>query len=338
MKKVAFIFTNSREATIHNLQTGQVADTSLYGLNHLTGADHFTIPPKSMRALLFLPRLLRYDFVIAQDNLLLGYIVSWCAYIFRLRTKWFYIAINSSTLMKRHAKRPFYLFLLKNLWASYARIICLSFEQLHDFVKLGISKKHLVSLPFGVDASFFQTTSLDPEENLIVSVGRDAGRDYATLFKAASQVPYQFIVVASPKNIPPETFIPSNVRILYNKSLVEIRDLYRKAKLVVVVSKNAEVPEGSDCSGQTVILDALAAGKTVIATHRSWIADYFTPGKDLVIVKPNDSEALIREINALWRDSQKCKQLAVSGQEKVIANYTTKNFAKSLLELMNSFI
>ncbi|MEK7095354.1 MAG: glycosyltransferase, partial [Patescibacteria group bacterium] len=86
------------------------------------------------------------------------------------------------------------------------------------------------------------------------------------------------------------------------------------------------------------ILDALAAGKTVIATHRSWIADYFTPGKDLVIVKPNDSEALIREINALWRDSQKCKQLAVSGQEKVIANYTTKNFAKSLLELMNSFI
>lgn len=338
MKKIAFIFTNSREAIIHNLQTGQVADTSLYGLNHLTGADHFTIPPKSMRGLLFIPRLLRYDFVIAQDNLLLGYIVSWCAHILRLHTKWFYIAINSSTLMKRHAKRPFHLFLLKKLWSSYSRLICLSFEQLNDFAKLGISKKHLVSLPFGVDVSFFKNTNPDQEENLIVSVGRDAGRDYVTLFKVASQVPYQFIVVASPKNIPSDILIPSNVKIFYNKSLVEIRDLYRKAKLVVVVSKDAEVPEGSDCSGQTVILDALAAGKTVIATHRSWITDYFVPGKDLVVVKPHDPEALIKEINVLWRDSQRCQQLAVSGQEKVVTNYTTKNFAKSLLELMNSFV
>ncbi|MFA6315449.1 MAG: glycosyltransferase family 4 protein [Candidatus Paceibacterota bacterium] len=338
MKKVAYIFTNSREATIRNLQTGQVAGTSLYGLNHFTGVHHFTIPPKSIRALLFIPRLLRYDFVIAQDNLLLGYIVSWCSYIFRLRTRWFYIAINSSTLMKRHAQRPLHLFLLKKLWSSYARIVCLSLEQFDDFVKLGISKKNLAFVPFGVDISFFKVANEDPEENLIVSVGRDAGRDYLTLFKVAEQVPHQFVIVASLKNIPSDRPIPPNVTVLYDKSLAEIRDLYRRAKLVVVVSKDANVPDGSDCSGQTVVLDALAAGKTVIATYRPWIIDYFTPNKDLVVVEPSNHETLSEEIKTLWQDSQRCKLLATSGHDKVITNYTTKTFAKSLLEIMNSFV
>lgn len=336
--KIAFVFTSSRDEVIRRLAIGQGADTALRGFNHLTGADCFTIPSGSIKAFLFLPRLLRYDFIIAQDNLLLGYIVSICASVFKLRTKWLYTAINSSTLIKRHTNHLLRLFILKTFWLSYSKIICISLEQVNDFLSLGIPKSNLIFVPFGVDVDFFQPTDKSKEEDLIVSVGRDAGRDYQTLFRTAELIPYRFVVVASRKNISPKDPIPSNVSVLYDKSLIEIRDLYRRAKIVVIVSKDSILPEGSDCSGQTVILDALASSKIVIATRRSWITDYFVPDKDIKIVEPRDPNSLARTINTLWNDSKERERLSISGHQKVVTQYSTKVFAESLKKIMDSLI
>jgi glycosyltransferase involved in cell wall biosynthesis len=336
MSRVAFLFTSSRDESIAKAQRGQEADTALRGFNYIPGAQHFTVAPKSMRSIVFISRLLHYDFVVAQDNLLLGYVVSLCARAFRFKTQWFYVAINSSTLMRRFANHRIRLFLLKKFWASYARIICLSFEQLEDFVRLGITRDHLTFVPFGVDVRFFQSAKAVPEEALVVSVGRDMGRDYATLFAAAQRSEYRFTVVAAPKNILPELKVPANVSVLYNRSLLEIRDLYTRARLVVVASKSDDIPDGSDCSGQTVILDALAAGKAVIATRRSWISDYFVPGQDLIVVEPNDPDALAQAIDSLWHDSAKRARIAASGHDKVAAHYTTKTFADALCAIMDS--
>ena len=336
--RIVFIFTNAKDNVIRDVQAENDADTPLHGMNHFAGVEYMTIHPQSIRAALFIPRLLRYDFIIAQDNFLLGFIVSHYARLCRLKTRWLYVAIHSSTLMRRHAAHPIRLFLLKHFWASYARIICISSLQLEDFVRLGIPREHLVCIPFGVDAPFFQRAGVSREEDLIVSVGRDAGRDYATLFKAAERSNYRCIVVAGRKNIPSGMPIPTNVSVLYNRSLVEVRDLYTRARLVVVASKDDNVPDGSDCSAQTVILDALAAGKAVIATRRSWIADYFIPNQDLIVVPPDDPEALAHAIDALSRDAEKRKHLAASGHGKVEAHYTTKIFATALLGVMDSII
>lgn len=336
--RVVFLFTSPRNELISRVQTGQDADTALRGANHIPGAEYVTAPSTLIGSLLFVPRLLHYDFVIAQDNFLLGYAVSMCARVFRLKTRWLYVTLHSSTLMRRHVAHPVHLFLFKKFWASYASIICLSCEQIEDFIRFGITRERLVFVPFGVDVHFFQPTDISHEENFVVSVGRDAGRDYSTLFKAAERTNYEFIVVASQKNISSHTPIPANISVLYNRSLVEIRDLYARARLVVIASKDSGVPEGSDCSGQTVILDALAAGKAVIATRRSWITDYFIPDQDLVVVEPNNPEALAQAIDSLWHDTEKRKRLAVSGHAKVIAHYTTKIFAKTLLGVMDSLI
>lgn len=338
MPRIAFIFTGPRDEIISRLRSGQDVDTALRGSNYISGAEYFTVFPKSMRALLFIPRLFRYDFVVAQDNLLLGYIVSLCARAFRLKTRWLYIAMNSSTLMRRHVAHPIRLFFFKKFWASYSRIICISSEQRDDFMRFGIPRERLVFVPFGVDTHFFRRASVSHEENFIVSVGRDAGRDYATLFKAAENTDHAFIVVAGHKNILPDMPVPANVSVFYDRNMVEIRDLYERARLVVVVSKDTQIPDGSDCSGQTVVLDALAAGKAVIVTRRSWIADYFVPDQDLVVVPPNDPEALVQAIDLLCQDAEKRKRLAESGYAKVVARYTTKTFAEALLGLMNSVI
>lgn len=334
--RIAFLFTSLRDEVIARMREGRDADTSLRGWNYIPGAEYLIVFPKSLRAVLFIPQLLRYDFVITQDNLLLGYTVSLCARLFRLKTRWLYVAMHSSTLMQRHRAHPVRLFLFKQFWLSYARILCLSYEQIEDFARLGVPRERLVFMPFGVDIQFFQPTAYSCEEDLVVSVGRDTGRDYATLFAAAGRTSHPFIVVASHKNIPRGMPVPANVSVFYDRSLVEVRDLYARARLVVIASKDSAVPDGSDCSGQTVILDALASGKAVIATHRSWINDYFVPGQDLVTVPPNDPGALARAIVSLWDDIEKRKRLSESGHAKVAERYTTKVFAEALLRIMDS--
>lgn len=336
--RIAFLFTHPREELLSRIRAGQDADTALHGLNHIAGAEYFIVFPKSLRSLLFVPRLLSYDFVVAQDNFLLGSIVSVCAYLCRRKTKWLYIAIHSSTLIRRHRNHPVRLSLLKIFWNSYARIICISSEQKEDFIRLGIPPERLVFLPLGIDENFFKPTDASLEEDLVVSVGRDMGRDYSTLFRAAERTNHAFIVVAAEKNIPSDRPIPSNVSVLYNQSLAEIRDLYARARLVVIASKDSLVPDGSDCSGQTVIMDALGAGKAVIATERSWIADYFVPNQDLVVVPPNDPEALAEAIDALCEDAPRREHLAVSGHSKMLTHYTTKKFAESLQKLMETVL
>ena len=341
--RIVYLFTGSRDTILSGVRAGEATDMPLYGLNHIPSAEHLTIGAsggitKLVRALLVIPRLVQYDFVVAQDNVLLGYIVSVYARIFRLKTRWLYLAMTSSVLMRRHAAHPIRLFLLKKFWASYARIVCLSRGQLEDFVRLGIQREHLVFLPFGVDAHFFHPTDGTREEDLIVSIGRDAGRDYVTLFKAAERTHYKYIVVASHKNIPSGMPVPANISVLYDRSYIELRNLYERARLVVIASKDVHTVDGSDCSGQTIILDACAAGKAVIATYRSWITDYFIPDQDLVVVPPNDPEALAQAIDALFHDAEKRKRLASSGHDKVVARYTTRIFAGALLTLMDSIV
>ena len=333
--RIVYLFPSSRDKLIEQVREGQSADTALWGMDHISGAEYFiTSEYTGVRSPTLIARLLKYDFVIAQDDLLIGYIVSVCARIFLRETKWIYIAMNSSIVMQRHAAHPIRLFLLKRFWASYYRIICISSKQLEDFSRLGIASEKLVFVPFGIDAEFFKPDDASREEDLVVSVGRDAGRDYATLFKAAEHANYKLIVVASHKNIPTDMSVPASVSVLYDRSYAEIRDLYARARVVVVASKDEKIKEGSDCSGQTAVLDALAMGKSVVATHRSWIADYLVPEEDIVVVSPSNPDALSRAIDDLLFDAEKRRQLVKSGNGKVVARYTTKTFAGALFALM----
>ena len=343
----------SRKQTLLKIQNGETTDTELLGANHIPRIEYLTIGeyqdqgffskilthmPRSVQAFFLLLRLFKYDFVIAQDNPLMGYIVSLCHRILHVKTKWLYVSMSSSTLIRRHKNHPVRLFLLKKFWTSFAHIICISSEQIDDFVRLGVPRDHLTFIPYGIDARFFQSADSPHTEELIASIGRDMGRDYPTLFKAAERSTHKFSVFAGQKNIPPGTSIPPNVSVLYNKGNVDVRDLYTHTRIVAVVSKDIDIPDGSDCSGQTVILEALAAGKAVIATHRPWMTDYLVDGEDFVVVPPNDPDAINRAIDSLWDDTEKRKRLVASGYQKVIARYTTKAFAEALLALMHSFV
>lgn len=334
-RTIAFLFTNTKDGTIAKIKLGEDADTALHGLNHISGAGYFVIHPTSLRGLAYVPHLLRYDFVLTQDHLLLGFVVSTLARLLGRKTKWMYFTMTASILAKHHAAHPLRLFLLKLFWRSYACIIYITSKQRQDLIRLGVLPGRLVFIPFSIDAEFFAAAKAAAEENFILSVGRDAGRDYPTLIKAAERTEKKIVITCARRNIPEGTAIPPNVTVRYDAGVLDVRSLYARAKLVAVVSKDFDRSDGSDCSGQTVILEALAAGKAVVATSRPWIADYLTPGEDLVVVPAGNPEALARAINELAGDPTRRAALVAKGRAKVLERYTTKAFTASLMKLMD---
>ncbi len=335
MSRIVFLFTNDKSKLIADVKGGRDADTALHGLNHVPAADYLVVHPTALSSLAFVPRLLTYDFVLTQDHLFLGYVVSAVARLLRRKTKWLYFTMTASILVKKHANHFWRLALLKLFWRSYACIICITSEQKKDLIACGVAPRRLVFIPFPIDANFF-TKLKATEEDFVVSVGRDAARDYPTLIRAAEHTQEKITIACAPHNIPSGLSIPSNVTVRHDAGLVEVRDLYARCRLVTVVSKNFNEPVGSDCSGQTVILEALAVGKPVIATYRPWIIDYFIPGEDLIVVEPGNPEALAEAITALARDPEKRARLAERGRAKVFAHYTTKIFTASLTRLLET--
>lgn len=347
-----FLFSGATNRTriFKEMMCGENADTALHGANHIPDAEWIDVAesvsafmspalyrllPWQLRSIFLFRRVRRYSVVIAQDDLPLGWLVSMVSRFSNKKTRWIAFAVNSSVLMHRHKHHPLRLWLLTFFWKSYEKIICLSNEQIADFIHLGIPRERLTFIPFGIDANFYASVNNAHETDLVVSVGRDLGRDYNTLFDVAKRIDYKFAIAADYKNIPEDTSLPPNVSVQYNLPLTEIRNLYARARIVVITLKDADIPDGSDCSGQTVILDAMAAGKPVITTDRPWIKDYFLIDKEILVVPPRDSIALTTAIRKLLSNDEMRVRLAAAGRAKVWTQYTTKNFARKLEKLIS---
>jgi glycosyltransferase involved in cell wall biosynthesis len=349
---VLFVFIGlNRRTLLEKVETGDAPDSAFRGYTELRHDSRFTtdfldagnfpkwVPivfqkyiPATVLYLFHLPKVLRYDAVVASDTLLLGWVASLIGVLIQ-KARWIYIPINSSVLLRRHAKHPFRLKALTLFWMSFVRIAYISEAQKEDFLRLGIRESSLVYVPYGIDTNFFNVEkSID--EKYVVSVGRDLGRDYPTLLKAAELVPYRIIIATGPQNLPKDMEIPKNIEVLYNVNQEKVRDLYSGATCVLILLQGEDTTLGSDCTGQTVMLEALSGKNAVIATERRWIGEYFVEGKEYLGVQPGDVSGAAEAMRTLWENPSLCTQLGEQGSSKMQRLYSSKAFAAGLAEII----
>lgn len=353
--RVAFFFIGmDRMEMMKAVQEGTMPDSMLRGANFFTADKTFAVDtissygfeshlprivkkliPMSLLQLVFVPRLLTYDVVIASDAFLLGYAVSLLGRLpgRRTHTKWVFVAINSSVLIRRHATHTVRRWLLRLSWSSYAAIACLSDRQRLDLIDFGLKEEDISTIHFGVDTSYYRPFS-DKEGEIVMSIGKDYGRDYETLLSAAGRSGLPMEIITSHKNIPPGTSIPKNVRVVYDVPLDKLRDSYERARMVVFAVHPDDTIVGGDCCGQTVLLEALAMRRPVISTSRAWLTEYLTEGSDYIEVPSGDAEALAQALRKLWDDASLRRRLAAHGQHAVRESYSSRRFAADLASLV----
>jgi glycosyltransferase involved in cell wall biosynthesis len=81
------------------------------------------------------------------------------------------------------------------------------------------------------------------------------------------------------------------------------------------------------------VLEAMAAGKPVVATTVDGAMDQVLPGETGLLVPPRDADALARALLDLARDSKKARQMGIKGRERVQRGFSLGQMTDAYIEL-----
>lgn len=190
---------------------------------------------------------------------------------------------------------------------------------------LQLPEDRLRHLPFGIDTDFFVPRP-EQGDRYLLAVGRDRGRDWSTFFEAVHSVDIPVKVCCRPSQIAGMK-VPSNVEVLGHVSRSTYRQLLAGAGAVAVLTHPLSYP-----SGQSVVLEAMAMAKAVIATETPSLAEYLQPGIDCLTVPPHESAAARQQIESVLADRSLAKRLGVEGRRTVEAKFSAKRMWNSVAE------
>ncbi len=338
--KVLYIFAGERRGIERQWEKGDAPDTYLLGLNYM---KDFDIDAEYVETD-FINRIRKFNFNLAifplffkinKYNIVFsgGSLVFPLVYRVILRFKktklvWYNTFFTNAIRRSSGIKKDIIIKIIKSLDG----IVCPSKTQ-YDFLKeQGVDESKLFLVSNGVDIDFIkrEQAKIKPdEEEYILSVGKDMGRDYGTLIEAVSGLNLKVKIVALPRNIKNEDtssrFIDFTGHIPFN----ELLRYYKNAKFVVLPTKSEASLDASDCSGQYVLLDSIASRKAVIISKRKSLEDYVEDKKDVIMVEPENPEELRLAIELLMNDPGLVKTMEENIGAKSV-KFTTKNFAKQL--------
>lgn len=155
---------------------------------------------------------------------------------------------------------------------------------------LGIPDGRCHATGYGVDTRYFAGVPF-ADDGPIASAGA-ANRDYTTLAEAARELPVDLRIAADSTWVPAAiaggaSHWPANVEIRSYGDYAGLRELYRRARFVVVPLHPAR-----HACGYAVIAEAMAMGRAVVATRTDVPPDFLLPGITGLFTEPHDVEGL----------------------------------------------
>lgn len=186
-------------------------------------------------------------------------------------------------------------------------------------------KVHFVTL--GVDAEHFSPTPLAAAvPGRVFSVGDDCMRDYATLTAALHRVRAVHPALTAEIATTRPVCLPSEWSVLHRRRMDHaVRACYERADVVALALEPT-----IHGSGLTVILEAMASGRPIVATDNPGLSDYITEGVTGLLVPPKDPDAMADAIAGLLADPDRAAELGREGRRRVVDRFTTAHMAEDI--------
>jgi glycosyltransferase involved in cell wall biosynthesis len=343
--KVAFVYPNSRESLLDRIAHGDAPDTSLLGQNHL---HEFGV-----EATIHNPALRRRD---RRSGLL--HRITWNARELTLPWELGDADLVCTPLARvfpltaRLRRRPRVLLVSYHLCATYDRssaparrllgasirsaagVVCISgagAARLIDLTGVDPERVHVAQL--GVDERFWTPTPV-PADGYVLTVGRDLARDYDTFARAMAELKVRAVLVAKRENLV-GVDLPANVEVRLDVAPTEVRTLYAGAACVVVPIHHEGHRFGTENSGTIALLEAMATGRPIVATDRTTLRDYITPGETALTVPAEDPAALRGAVERVLIGPSLAEALGTSARRAVDDRFTTRALAGRLARVID---
>ena len=186
-------------------------------------------------------------------------------------------------------------------------------------------------VPAGVDVRYFRPMDTVPTVD-VLSIGADPFRDFRVLFDAARLLSDKtFLVVTSRTHADIFGDIPTNVRVLIEVPMSEIKGLLTSCRVVAL-----PVRENTYSGGTTVMLQAMAMGKTVVANRiGANVSGYgFEHGKNCIFVSPQDGQTLATTLADLLEDPARRDAIGHAARRHVERELTLDRFHGRLFDMV----
>jgi glycosyltransferase involved in cell wall biosynthesis len=343
--KATFVYPNPRCTYAEDVARGEVPDSQLLGANHLSeyGISVDIHDPHLFQSKLQGPfgrpawtlRELALPFELQRTDV----VVTGLAALFPLaaRCRRFPVVVLNYGLNQiyRRAGRPRRALIHASL-SSAAKVICFGQSQREELIANRIGEKNAVVVPLGVDELWFAPMEVESSpEPIVLTVGKDLGRDFATFAAAVDGLDAHAEVIALPRNL-------VGVRLPANTSARQIgiqglKTLYAQASCVVIPQRGETYAFGAD-GGITVLLEAMAMGRPVVASDRAMFHDYVEDGVEALLVPPENPTALRGAIEQVLGDPALARSLGAAARSRVERDHTSRGFAARLAPVLRSVV
>jgi len=222
------------------------------------------------------------------------------------------------------------LFRIWPLHKSFSQLILVSKRQAEYATSvLGLPEDRVHFVFDKVDQKFF--TPLTNEcDNFILSVGNEQ-RDYELLLRAIEGTGIKLVVVAaSPWSTNKVDGIRGqNVSFLSGISFLELRNLYDRARIVVVPLQSVDYAAGAN-----TILEAMAMAKPLILGRSSGILEYIEDGQTGVFYSPGELDDLREKILSVWSQTRLQRRLGENARQAVLAQMNIDIYIDRVAEIV----
>jgi len=263
------------------------------------------IPLVMAQILGFLPSLRQYD-VIISSGFLNGIMFSALRKLAPFLRRPSHVILDTQAVTFLQDAGALKLRTARLLLSPVDGVVCLSrSEQAFWEHCLGLSNR-VAFAPFAIDTDWQRTNPT--KGDYVLSCGATR-RDWPTLISAIKQTETKLVIVAGKDSATGRTGldgieIPHNVELLLGIPYARYKDLLRNSMFVVVPLKSVHFT-----AGLTVITQAMAMGKAVIATSNPALMDYITDGETGLFVPPGDAGALADRISYLLSNPSEVERL-----------------------------
>jgi glycosyltransferase involved in cell wall biosynthesis len=341
--RVAFVYPNPRGELAREVAAGNAPDTALLGQNHLAGfgIESFVYDSALRRVhathglahrATWIAREATLPWELRNADVVVTPLVNLLPLFARLqrRPRVLVLSYGTASLWAR-ASGPRRVLLRASLNAA-AGVVTIS-EAGRDRVirDVGVDATRVQSVPFGIDEAFWQAAP-PASQGHVLTVGRDLARDYKTFAEALDGLPVRAVVVAKDENLLGVRLAP-NVEVRTHIPLEELRQLYADAACVVVPMVRDGDPRGTESSGNTALLEAMACGRATVVTERASLREYIYADATIT-TPPQDPSALRTAIQRLTNDPAETAALGAAARRHIVERHTTTQFAERLAAII----
>ncbi|MGH3001883.1 MAG: glycosyltransferase family 4 protein [Gaiellaceae bacterium] len=341
--RVAFVYPNPRTRLAEDVRRGEAPDTGLLGQNHLAelGIDAFVYDSALRRVnsarglshrVSWLAREATLPWELRAVDLIVTPLATLLPLFARLRSRPRVLLLSYGTVaLWRRSSAPRRALLRASLRAADAIVTISNAARDHIVDEIGIDEDRVRSLPFGIDDRFWRPEA-SAGDGHVLTVGRDLARDYRTFVEALDGLDTRAVIVAKDENLQGMS-LPRNVEARTYIPVDELRALYAGARCVVVPMVPDGDPRGTESSGNTALLEAMACGRATIATERESLREYVYDDASTVI-RSGDPGALRAAVERLVQSPGEAEAMGAAARAHVEDRHTSRQFAAHLAEVI----